>query len=480
LWEKAGDAGPQKIRDFAKSYVNRGEERKCLEIAEDLYCDTIDQDLKKKIEGFINHLKVGLFVIDQSLDDLHNDKSSRSKQSATQEKAIKTIDDLKTATEDFRKVLDLEIKARTVRSRLELKANKFRIVNGSPGNLPHSIVKSVKVDIELTMRQTSNLEDCILEERVFRGGETRGTAYADIKDLGRILGALGESEGVLSFAGFQILPQTFPADLSIKLVFLFPKNYSHPRSLRDLLLTTQDTPTSTGVPRNFRFILPKQLARAVFSVHSRNLVHKDIRPETLLHFDDASRGQFPNKIGNAYLTGWQMVRKTTDVSSRQFRLNEWAAAMYQHPSRQKKISDNVVNFKHTVGHDIYSLGVCLLELGLWKSFVAYREDGSATKSPILLEYERLWKAENPVKATSSSSAEIERMAFFKMAGQPLAYEMGNQYSELVLKCLTCLEKGFGNDHQFADNASDDWKEEGVQFIQRVIQDLHRASQMDIS
>jgi hypothetical protein len=53
LWDKAHDTGPKKLLDFAQSYVNREEARICLEIAEDLYCDTFDQNLKKTIEKFV-------------------------------------------------------------------------------------------------------------------------------------------------------------------------------------------------------------------------------------------------------------------------------------------------------------------------------------------------------------------------------------------------------------------------------------------
>lgn len=45
----------------------------------------------------------------------------------------------------------------------------------------------------------------------------------------------------------------------------------------------------------------------------------------------------------------------------------WDRNVYRHPLRQG--NDPVDRYR--MQHDIYSLGVCLLEVGLWESFVEY-------------------------------------------------------------------------------------------------------------
>ena len=43
----------------------------------------------------------------------------------------------------------------------------------------------------------------------------------------------------------------------------------------------------------------------------------------------------------------------------------WQKAIYRHPSRHGLH----LQTNYSMQHDIYSLGVCLLELGLWRSFI---------------------------------------------------------------------------------------------------------------
>lgn len=115
-------------------------------------------------------------------------------------------------------------------------------------------------------------------------------------------------------------------------------------------------------------------------------------------------------------------------------------------------------------HDIYSLGVCLLELGLWKSFVEYDdkesclpddgEDTNATRSCIL--------------GTDTNLLPL----FFKdrllsLARGELRSRMGTRYSEIVLTCLTCLDPGnadFGDESEFQDK---DGIQVGVRYIEKV-------------
>src|SRR6202011_2222090 len=97
-------------------------------------------------------------------------------------------------------------------------------------------------------------------------------------------------------------------------------NRANPRSLRNILLDPVNRPTPP-IPRNYRFILPRKLAESVNQVHLQNLVHKGIRPESILLFEpasgDSSELKYPKVIGAPFLVDWQHVRKTVDVSKRQ-------------------------------------------------------------------------------------------------------------------------------------------------------------------
>lgn len=55
--------------------------------------------------------------------------------------------------------------------------------------------------------------------------------------------------------------------------------------------------------------------------------------------------------------------------------------------------------------------------------------------------------------------------------------MGVSYSNLVVKCLLCIENGFGNIPKFVDSTSTGWDEQGVLFIQEIRKELATACNM---
>jgi hypothetical protein len=150
-------------------------------------------------------------------------------------------------------------------------------------------------------------------------------------------------------------------------------------------------------------------------------------------------------------------------------------AMYQHPERQAGPGEVAVS-KYNIGHDIYSLGVCLLEIGLWDSFIVHK-NGGPSLSKLLSEAKSSWRRDNAAIIQSTTDAQIEQEVFIKLAGEELGYEMGEAYSKLVIKCLTCIEQGFGNIFTFVDSASRDWDEQGILFIQQIRKELAEASTM---
>jgi hypothetical protein len=72
----------------------------------------------------------------------------------------------------------------------------------------------------------------------------------------------------------------------------------------------------------------------------------------------------PTYISNAYLTSFQDARGVHgDSTGREADLS-WKTKLYRHPDRHSYQE----NAHFTTGHDIFALGVVLLELGLWRLF----------------------------------------------------------------------------------------------------------------
>ncbi|KAK2821790.1 hypothetical protein FQN49_007673, partial [Arthroderma sp. PD_2] len=79
---------------------------------------------------------------------------------------------------------------------------------------------------------------------------------------------------------------------SFDFLFKIPRGLRHPQSLRSVLLSSPDK----GHSLSARFRIAQQLATSVSFVHALGFVHKNVRPETLLVFDD---GQSP--LGSLFL-----------------------------------------------------------------------------------------------------------------------------------------------------------------------------------
>jgi hypothetical protein len=148
---------------------------------------------------------------------------------------------------------------------------------------------------------------------------------------------------------------------SFDFIFRIPRDMRQPRSLRDHLCAG-DSYSLSDV-----FAIAKRLALSVSYAHIMGFVHKNIQPETVLIFDD---GRSP--LGWSALVGFRTVRMADGKTLRHGDA-AWDRNLYRHPDRQGLLPDT----DYAMQHDIHSLGVCLLEIGLWRSLVAYDDpDGS--------------------------------------------------------------------------------------------------------
>ncbi|KAI0858707.1 hypothetical protein F4860DRAFT_288491 [Xylaria cubensis] len=456
--------------------LDRGIIRVTLENVEDLYCHTEDAALQVALKASAKELWAKMVKLDQEINKLKAAGNTEKQTKKAMEAALDSIKSMKELESRLRAYVQAQVGQSQLPSRLEFRPNQFCFV-GDPVSLPHSSATFARGDFNRSTRRGT--QPCLVEEKVFPDLRS-SQAYERAVDLARILQFFeSPGGGLLELAGFQVLSSSPVVENRFRLVFAFPDGRINPRSLRDVLLDPINQPRPP-IPRNYRFILPRKLAEAVYQVHQQNLVHKCIRPESILLFEpapgDIPELKYPKTIGAPYLVDWQHMRRTVDASKHEVYHDDWTMAMYQHPDRQAQ-PGSVVESKYNIGHDIYSLGVCFLEIGLWDSFVV-NNGGELGLSPVLSEAKDRWKYENPAWRSMSDS-QIEQKAFISLAGDRLAYEMGEVYSKLVLKCLSCIENGFGNMLKFVDSSSRDWDEQGVLFIQEIRKELAEASTMGI-
>ncbi|KAH8754802.1 hypothetical protein F5883DRAFT_526644 [Diaporthe sp. PMI_573] len=239
------------------------------------------------------------------------------------------------------------------------------------------------------------------------------------------------------------------------MAFLFrvPDGYTAIRSVRQLLLSGQAHDSLSD-----RLEMAKKLVHAVYYVHLYGFVHKNIRPETILSLSETEEGRLPSM---ACLVGFQVIR---NADGRTYPVTDmkWETNLYRHPLRQ----GNNVDY-YVMQHDIYSLGVCLLEIGLWESLVAYDPDGAAQPSIAL----GLAEDRSQLKSPNILKEHLVTLSHSNV----LRAKMGTKYSEVVETCLTCLDKDnldFGDEREFQD---EDGVIVGVRYIEKVLGILNSIS-----
>ncbi|KAL4898768.1 hypothetical protein BDV59DRAFT_9744 [Aspergillus ambiguus] len=317
----------------------------------------------------------------------------------------------------------------------------------APIFLPEDGIKSLSIeDIPLCSAQSGQREDpdkrLILERVEPDEGIDVKQFERDVRDLAKrlahsdphVFGMLN-CKGVIRHYDDENRKSAGPSSFTI--VFRTTPGLSRPRSLRGYIHDVQRPQSLSD-----RVRLANELARSVSYVHTFGLVHKNIRPETVLLLSGG------NPSGSSlFLIGFDSFRKADGKTARKG-VSAWEQCLYQHPNRTGPIARQ----DYIMQHDIYSLGVCLLEIGLWTSFVEYDAERAPYPATII---------------GNEFSIDVLKDRLLSLARGELRSVMGNMYSEVVVTCLTSLDPGnidFGDESEFQD---EDGIQVGVRYIEKV-------------
>ncbi|KAH7191740.1 uncharacterized protein B0J16DRAFT_299006 [Fusarium flagelliforme] len=279
---------------------------------------------------------------------------------------------------------------------------------------------------------------------------SRSLVMKDMKSLAQKLHAYeGPGFGLLKCKGVlkQESREQGTNQLNFTFVFQIPRYLQTPRSLRELLLSHERPHSLSDVIR-----IGRELAKAVSYVHILDFVHKNIRPESILLLRHTGTEDLV-----AYLVGFQKFRRDGGLTSR-IGASGWQQTLYCHPRRYGTNPEDA----YVMQHDIYSLGVCLLEIGLWESFVIYTETGETIASNLIASY---------LPSNTTLGPETLKQGLVTLARTRLPGRTGNNYAEIVETCLTCLDENnidFGDESEFLDA---DGILVGIRYIEKVITKL---------
>ncbi|KAH6636470.1 hypothetical protein F5144DRAFT_546575 [Chaetomium tenue] len=276
--------------------------------------------------------------------------------------------------------------------------------------------------------------------------------------------------------------------------------FDHPDPTRELCTLDDVYETAVTVPSlTLRVRLCYQLALAVLHAHKPriNVVHKHIRPGNLLlavpktwkqkdelvipenwkdEVDSAGRTGSQKDV-DLFLSGWQNARTTTQAT--RF-IGESAPhrIMYQHPQRHQV---NDVE-QYNIGHDIYSLGVCMLELLIWNPLVFFRGTGESRLSEAYqtafcdkgfdADVEMPLDGDVDLSRLFTQDAEKIKETIIDIAETTVAIHAGDRLANLVCRCLTCLDTVpmYGGS-RFHDG--DNKNQISEAFSQEILSDLSR-------
>ncbi|KFY30170.1 hypothetical protein V494_08234 [Pseudogymnoascus sp. VKM F-4513 (FW-928)] len=327
-----------------------------------------------------------------------------------------------------------------------------------PSSIPHSSA------------QLSTLQDVqemvVIDTMISNPAANANQTLKEVRNLARILAEVDPStfsllkcRGVIKVVSSRKSPLSGVSPLDFKFVFNIPPQLSNPQSLRSVLLS------GTSYPLDERLNLAKRLASSILFVHTVQFVHKNVRPETIIVFKNEN-----SDIGAPYLVGFEQFR-VEDGNTYRAGDDIWEHNLYRHPSRQGTHPE----VDYQMQHDIYSLGVVLLEIGLWTSFVLY-DEGKGNSSPIQNDILGLVDEARP--RNSQAKAFQNKLELENLAIKELPPRLGKRYTDVVLLCLRCLDSGSGANHdgeEFNVGAAD-WTDEdgvtiGVSYIENVLEKI---------
>jgi hypothetical protein len=204
---------------------------------------------------------------------------------------------------------------------------------------------------------------------------------------------------------------------------------------------------------NVRIALCSQLAVAVIQAHTLGMVHKHIRPDNLL-IALSKNGEGGIADASLYLAGWQNSRIIKGVATARLGESTVQKIIYQHPKRRSE--GGSAKEDYSVGHDIYSLGVCMLELLTWEPLI--RPGQSMFAPPVLSDsYQRTFERlgyHNPnilmddddisVAELYTQDAEKVQSTLIAMSKREIPQKAGNAMADLVCKCLSFWDTDGGS------------------------------------
>lgn len=429
------------IRHFGLE-LSEGKLNLNLELARHaLSSSDVDQGMKDALEDHTSQLRSLILEVDSSLTKLF-DKSGKVRRCyfsfIGESRLQRLVKSLRRWQDDFCNTISLlERKQRVLLEGQLLSRDRYR---------PTSQLRFCD-DSNLLLGTAEIIEDgharaiSVLVEQRYIADVNTGAEIREVASIltGRLCAntksSRGDSYGILKCIGHRDEEHS-------EIIFELPDRYEKPRMLRDVIMADQGQRYGGGHTLDDRLRLARQLSNSVLAVFRSDLVHKNIRTNTILllteglniHTDGLDEGP---GLGTPFLTSWTMLRRAAGLSSGPGDIDH-LNNLYRHPRRQGLQAEE----RYNIGHDIYSLGVCLLEISLWEPFITAEGSHSNLFRKTAIDQGYL-KADEADPMSKLTTVWVTTNVLRVLAEKEIPPRMGTAFSRFVVACLTCLEGGMG-------------------------------------
>ena len=140
-----------------------------------------------------------------------------------------------------------------------------------------------------------------------------------------------------------------------------------PTSLHDILARGTKSLPNLGE----RFLISRKIATSVIRLLDCGWVHAALRSENILFFQTSSHGLNSPELTSPYLLGFTYSRPQdpNEITLEYSQENDTTHNLYRHPEIQRSnliFPSLAKHIRFQQRHDLFSLGIILLEIGLWE------------------------------------------------------------------------------------------------------------------
>lgn len=208
------------------------------------------------------------------------------------------------------------------------------------------------------------------------------------------------------------------------------------------LLSAHDSDGEPIVPSfTARVALMRTLAETLERLHDVNWLHKDFRSANILFFNEKDESR-DLKLETLIVSGFHYSRPSGRDDMTERPSDDLGADLYRHPYVQSTINRG---FKRS--HDIYSLGLALLEIASWKPLDQILNINLERARPrdICRVKDRLLSEPRWLRSVKSNNGDtLERIIRICLEG-PRAFDIGEDWDKSNDDTEALLQRAFGEE-----------------------------------